>query len=256
MYRSASGLCGSRAERHRSRRHGMRVGARAAAAGDATAQCNRGCMYKNGDGVDQSDEQAVGWFEKAAKQGLAEAQTYLGMMYESGEGVDQCFRQAREWYEEAAAQGSKTALYNLGCMYENGDGVLSLAEFREAVAVHNGHRLPGGGGGGGEGQGEIPPEELATIFARADADGNARVLFVSEDPPCRYGGPCLHRCSSTKRRQSSRARAASTLPNAADATALADATAVEEGAWDRLSKLSSTFCTSQSHCGAGKQLTG
>ena len=34
-YRSASGLGGSRAERRRSRRHGMRVAARAAAAGDA-----------------------------------------------------------------------------------------------------------------------------------------------------------------------------------------------------------------------------
>jgi Ca2+-binding EF-hand superfamily protein len=77
----------------------------------------------------------------------------------------------RRWICEAKAQHLDRIRQAFLMGDENGDGVLSLAEFREAVAVHNGQRLPGGAAPA-QGQTGIPPEELEAIFARADADGS------------------------------------------------------------------------------------
>ncbi|WP_444216008.1 tetratricopeptide repeat protein [Dialister hominis] len=56
------------------------------------------------------------WFLKAAKQGLASAQYDLGLMYEFGRGVEQSDEKAREWYQKAADQGFEDAMVALNSL--------------------------------------------------------------------------------------------------------------------------------------------
>ena len=72
--------------------------------GDAEGQCNLGCMYRDGRGVEQDDEQAVNWLRKSAEQGNANGQFNLGWMYDNGRGVEQDDEQAVFWYRKAAEQ--------------------------------------------------------------------------------------------------------------------------------------------------------
>jgi TPR repeat protein len=106
--------------------------------GDAEAQFNLGRMYANGQGVDQSDTEALNWFRKAADQGYAKAQYGLGFMYYNGRSLDQSNANALKWYRKAADQGNAEAQCKIGHMYANGQGVdQSYAEalkwFRKAA---------------------------------------------------------------------------------------------------------------------------
>ncbi|MGO9864330.1 MAG: SEL1-like repeat protein [Terriglobales bacterium] len=94
-----------------------------AQAGDPTAQLNLGNAYERGNGVPQSDTQAVKWYRDAAEHGNATAQNSLGIMFRSGRGVDQDKVEAVRWYRKAAKQEYASALFNLGTAYYNGDGV-------------------------------------------------------------------------------------------------------------------------------------
>jgi TPR repeat protein len=94
-----------------------------AQAGDPTAQINLGNAYERGDGVTQSDAQAVKWYRAAAELGTATAQNSLGIMFRIGRGVDQDKVEAVKWYHKAAKQEYPSALFNLGTAYYNGDGV-------------------------------------------------------------------------------------------------------------------------------------
>ena len=58
-----------------------------------------------------------------ANRGEPRAQYDLGLMYDQGQGVPQSDREAIYWYGRAADQGEPRALYNLGLMYLNGQGV-------------------------------------------------------------------------------------------------------------------------------------
>jgi len=49
--------------------------------GNPQAQIKLGWIYEKGQGVQQSDQEAVKWYRKAAGQGNAEAQALLGAMY-------------------------------------------------------------------------------------------------------------------------------------------------------------------------------
>lgn len=60
----------------------------AAKSGDAEAQIYLGTCYKQGNGVQQSDENALYWYNMAAAQGNAYAQAYASMMYLQGEGTE------------------------------------------------------------------------------------------------------------------------------------------------------------------------
>ena len=91
--------------------------------GKAWAQCLLGGRYADGDGVDQSYQQARELYESAASQGDAGAQYNLGVMYEQGEGVEQSYERAAEYYEAAARQGKAGAQFNLGILYLKGQGV-------------------------------------------------------------------------------------------------------------------------------------
>jgi len=91
--------------------------------GKSWAQSMLGEKYYNGDGVDQSYQQAKELFELAATQGHATAQYNLGCMYDEGQGVDQSYEKAAEYWEAAARQGYVDAQFNLGALYANGQGV-------------------------------------------------------------------------------------------------------------------------------------
>lgn len=67
-------------------------------------------------------------FMPLADQGMAEAQTYVGYMYANGKGLDQNDEEAVKWYQKAANQGDQTAKDNLQFMYDEGRGLAALSE--------------------------------------------------------------------------------------------------------------------------------
>ena len=73
--------------------------------GKAWAQCMLGESYRDGEGVDQSYQQARELFELSTSQGNISAHCNLGFMYRQGQGVDQSYERAAEYYEAAATQG-------------------------------------------------------------------------------------------------------------------------------------------------------
>ena len=80
-------------------------------------------MYARGQGVPQSDTEAVKWLRKAAAQGDADAQFNLGLMYDMGEGVPENDAEAVHWFRKAAEQGDADAQFYLGRIYFLGEGV-------------------------------------------------------------------------------------------------------------------------------------
>lgn len=94
-----------------------------AQAGDSAAQLKLGKAYEDGNGIPQSDNQAVKWYRAAAEQGNAIAQNDLGLMFRLGRGVEQDKMEAVKWYRKAARQENPNALFNMGTAYYNGDGV-------------------------------------------------------------------------------------------------------------------------------------
>ncbi len=91
--------------------------------GDAQACFDLAGHYINGDGLPQSDTEALRWFGRAAAQGLATAQYNVGVMYATGRGVEKSLEQAARWYRVAAEQGHAEAQFNLGTQYAFGIGV-------------------------------------------------------------------------------------------------------------------------------------
>ena len=82
--------------------------------GDCGAQNNLGVMYKNGRGLPQDNEEAVGWYCKAAEHGYGRAQYNLGVMYATGEGVPLNYISAHMWFNIATALGNERAQQALG----------------------------------------------------------------------------------------------------------------------------------------------
>ncbi|HJO06171.1 MAG TPA: tetratricopeptide repeat protein, partial [Chloroflexota bacterium] len=63
-----------------------------------------------GQGVDQSDEQAFHWYNKSANHGCAEAQYSLGVMYHNGQGVDESIDEALRLLTLSAENGCDEAV--------------------------------------------------------------------------------------------------------------------------------------------------
>ena len=80
-----------------------------AISGDAESQYQLALCYRNGEGVEQSNEEAAKWYRFAAEQGDSIAQYNLGNCYENGEGVEQSYEEAEKWYRKAAEQGDSDA---------------------------------------------------------------------------------------------------------------------------------------------------
>lgn len=77
--------------------------------GDAEAQWRLGNLHRDGDGVRQSDVEAIEWFRRAAEQKYVPALSALGLQYWSGRGVKQDYNKAYFWYDVALAQGDENA---------------------------------------------------------------------------------------------------------------------------------------------------
>ena len=60
-----------------------------------------------------AETRAVEMYTLAADQGHASAQFYLGCMYGQGQGVDQSHTEAIEWISKAASQGDENAINTL-----------------------------------------------------------------------------------------------------------------------------------------------
>merc|ERR1711865_825069 len=73
--------------------------------GKAWAMAVLADMYKDGEGVKQSDKKAIELYEMAAKKGNAAAQFNVGVGYERGtHGLTQSDKRAFEYYTLAANQ--------------------------------------------------------------------------------------------------------------------------------------------------------
>ena len=73
--------------------------------GDADAQWQMGVRYHDGEGVAQSDAEAVRWFQLAAEKGNVAAQSALGAYYWRGRGVPVDLSKAYFWSTIAMAEG-------------------------------------------------------------------------------------------------------------------------------------------------------
>lgn len=91
--------------------------------GDAKSQYELGLSYEKGEGLPQSDIDAVTWYRKSAEQGMAAGQNGLGGMYLRGRGVPQDEKMAVKLFFKAAEQGLHDAIFNLARCYEMGRGV-------------------------------------------------------------------------------------------------------------------------------------
>ena len=78
--------------------------------GDLRAQFDLGVLYDKGNGVPQSDHEAMNWYRRAAEQGEARAQYNLGLMYANGQGVSQDLVEAYYWISLSAAGGDVHAM--------------------------------------------------------------------------------------------------------------------------------------------------
>jgi TPR repeat protein len=79
----------------------------AAERGNAHAQALLGFMYANGQGVPQSRDLAVDWYERSAQQGDPTGQYLLGLMYDKGFGVTADVVVAHKWLNLAAAHAPR-----------------------------------------------------------------------------------------------------------------------------------------------------
>jgi len=71
-------------------------------------------MFYHGEGVAQSNEEALKWYRLAAAQGNADALYMLGVCYQHGQGVPRDLDEALRLYKRAAAQGSAEAAAAVG----------------------------------------------------------------------------------------------------------------------------------------------
>ena len=65
-----------------------------------------GCMYLEGDCVEQDDYKAVEYFTCSAEQGLEGSMIALAQLYEVGRGVHKDTKRAQELYKRAACSNS------------------------------------------------------------------------------------------------------------------------------------------------------
>lgn len=95
----------------------------AADRGHAPANFNLGMMHELGRGTLRDLEAAFGFYLKAAEAGFAPAQFNVGNMYANGVGTPQDYFEAAIWFRQAAERNVPEAQYNLGLAYELGRGL-------------------------------------------------------------------------------------------------------------------------------------
>jgi len=110
--------------------------------GDALAQYWLGLSFLMGEGVEQSDAKARGWFTRAADQELSVAQKMLGELAANPLMDKKLFPEkgAAGWFAKAAAQGHGEAADSLSLLYAN-DKEMAKAAFWNAIALRQ--KAPG-----------------------------------------------------------------------------------------------------------------
>ncbi len=88
--------------------------------GNSASQFELANRYLSGNGVAQSQFDALHWFREAAANGNHNAQYNLAVMYLNGMGVVENTEEALRWFRAAADNGDATSQYNLGVFYANG----------------------------------------------------------------------------------------------------------------------------------------
>ena len=97
---------------------------KAAEAGDGSAACRLGDLYREGaGGLRYSPKETFRWYSRSALAGDANGQNNLGACYEHGLGCRQSYARAVKWYRLAASRQVGTASMNLGYCYLYGHGV-------------------------------------------------------------------------------------------------------------------------------------
>jgi len=111
--------------------------------GESAAQFNLAMCYRRGEGIEQDDALAFGWFMLAAEAELALGQTQVGFCFYLGQGVQKDEVEASRWFGRAAEQGEVNAQHNLGICYSQGVGVTKdlhrAAELLQSAAAQ-GHQ--------------------------------------------------------------------------------------------------------------------
>lgn len=95
----------------------------AAQKGHKKAQYRLGRCYDKGNGTEEDDRKAFGWYEKSAAQGYAKAIYQLGKCYKDGEGVQKDKKKAVELFTKAAKMENADAEYALAKAYFKGKGI-------------------------------------------------------------------------------------------------------------------------------------
>ncbi len=95
----------------------------AAEKGHKKAQYRLGRCYDKGNGTEEDDRKAFGWYEKSAAQGYAKAIYQLGKCYKDGEGVQKDKKKAVELFTKAAKMENADAEYALAKAYFKGKGI-------------------------------------------------------------------------------------------------------------------------------------
>jgi hypothetical protein len=103
-----------------------------AESGDPGAQYELGTRYHYGDGVPQSDPEAVKWFIRAAEQGHVVSQAMLGYFYWVGQGIPRDLNKAYFWSVLARAGGDEASKYRVESLASNMTHAQALAIQQEA----------------------------------------------------------------------------------------------------------------------------
>lgn len=128
-----AGLIGNQTSNESSNQTAFDLLTRAANIGNSQAQVNLGLIHLTGsiEGVEQSYEQALKWFELASLKGNPEAHFQLAVMNFGGLGVKQDLTNAFKLFHLAAMNGHTKALFNVAQMQSSGLG--TPASCQEAV---------------------------------------------------------------------------------------------------------------------------
>jgi TPR repeat protein len=92
------------------------------------AQYYLGMMYLNGQGVEQSYEDAGTWFRKAAEHSIPQAQYRLGTLYFNGQGLPRDYEYAYAWFSTGAVHGHQKSIESVA----DARSRLSPEELKEA----------------------------------------------------------------------------------------------------------------------------
>ncbi len=89
----------------------------ACADGNTISCHNMGLMYDYGDGVDEDDEKALGFYLKACDKDYAPSCSRAALLYEEGKGIEEDMNKAFRLYSQACGGGDGFGCHNAAVYY-------------------------------------------------------------------------------------------------------------------------------------------